>query len=316
MFFSEPAVAESGGKVFIFSGYGGTTTKGLYHQIGLEYQKKGVEPVYVEIDWDTDSVVDYVRQGRDSVLAEKEGPIFFYGFSMGGLVALSLCEEFKPVSVIVSSVAPFFEEDIRPLNWYHPHKLYNWYLFGDSKSTIFQKLVSDINALDTSVEILVGSEENERLKKRSRILSSSLVRGTLTEMVGVSHGISKHNHIDYIVDAVNKIPAVRNETKALHTNLAISGISGKWMHVGKPAIVEFNMKDGEAHIYQHDEADSAGLNLIKDITPSSSDENSWIGIMFDGYQNKYVEVSIKQVSDDFLTIATVDEVEVLRLKRE
>lgn len=205
LFLSNDVMVNSGGKVFIFSGYKGSTNKALYHQIGIAFRKKGVNPVFVEIDWETDDIMDYVNQGRIIVQAEQEGPIYFYGFSMGGLIALSLCQEFAPKSVIVSSVAPFFEEDILPLAWFNPHKIYNWYLFGDSKSTVFEKLVTDINSLNTQVEILVGTEENSLLIDRSRGLSARLIRGNLIEMEGVSHGLSKPNHINYVIDAVNRL---------------------------------------------------------------------------------------------------------------
>ena len=90
-------------------------------------------------------------------------------------------------------------------------------------------------------------------------------------------------------------------------------ISGKWKHDSKPAIIDFDIDAGKAFFYQHEQADSAGLNLIKDIRHSSN--RLWVGNMFDGYQNKYVKVSISQISDNVLSIFTEDQNEVLRLER-
>jgi pimeloyl-ACP methyl ester carboxylesterase len=99
------------------------------------------------------------------------------------------------------------------------------------------------------------------------------------------------------------------------TSLQLADLSGKWRHTSKPAVIQFNMNTKGAMVFQHDEAASAGLNLIKDITKHQSDDKRWIGDMYNAYQDKYVEVSINMLSTNLLSISSRDGKEVLRLKR-
>jgi hypothetical protein len=93
-----------------------------------------------------------------------------------------------------------------------------------------------------------------------------------------------------------------------------SGIDGKWRHSIKPAIIEFNLGANTAVIFQHNEADSAGFNLIKNISRLDNLSEQWVAEMYDGYQGKYVAVSIVKAGNK-LRIMTEDGVEVLVLVR-
>ncbi len=188
--------------VFILSGYGSSTSKELYQKIGEEYKKAGIAPLYIEIDWATGDILDYIAQARSYMVKCDATEKYFYGFSMGGLIALALAAEEAPVSAVVSSIAPFFEEDIERLAWYSPHRLYNWWLFGNSESISEKDVVSSVNESNTKVVLLVGSEEKEVMLKRSKSLAKELSNGELEIMKGIGHGISQTGHISYIVSFV------------------------------------------------------------------------------------------------------------------
>jgi hypothetical protein len=91
-------------------------------------------------------------------------------------------------------------------------------------------------------------------------------------------------------------------------------ISGRWIHSTKPVIIQFNMESNEAFVFRHDEANSDGLNIIKNITQHKGTDSQWNGEMFDGYQGKYVNVNILK-SNNELTVFTEDGTEVLKLLR-
>lgn len=189
---------------YVLSGYGSSPSRELYQEIGAQYDESGITPVYVEIDWSTRDILDYISQARKSMAACKGSEKYFYGFSLGGLIALGLAKESAPLSVVVSSVAPFFKEDIEPLAWYSPHSLYNWWLFGESETISAKEVVSDLNKSDTKVVLLVGSEEKELMIRRSSSLAKELHNGELVVMDGVGHGISKTGHMNYIVSSINE----------------------------------------------------------------------------------------------------------------
>jgi len=203
IFGQSSSIAEEA-SAYIFAGYGSSTTKELYQQIGCEYKKNGIEPVFVEIDWSTGDIVDYIEQAKKIVSKRQESKRYFYGFSLGGLIALALSKDLEPSSIVISSVAPFFKEDIESLRWFHPQKIYNWYLFGSSESVSAEKLVSEINQTNAKVVLLVGSEEKEVMLKRSKLLANALTNGELVVMKNVGHGISEPSHMEYIIQAVNK----------------------------------------------------------------------------------------------------------------
>jgi hypothetical protein len=98
-------------------------------------------------------------------------------------------------------------------------------------------------------------------------------------------------------------------------SLFLSDISGKWQHASKPAVIQFNINTRDAIVFQHQHAASAGLNLLKNISASEDSEKQWKGEMFNGYQDKYVEVLINLDKHNSLSISTLDGKEVLLLER-
>lgn len=192
-------------KVFIFSGYGGSAGQGPYQQIGEKFRQRGIEPVYVEIDWSTGSIVDYIEQARAFVSASEAGKIYFYGFSMGGLISLALSKEFSPKAVIVSSAAAFFKEDLEPLSWFSKKKWYNWRLFAFSDTVSIQELTTAINKSATKLFILYGTYEEKALVNRAKSMARSLNHSELIVMPNVGHGLSKANHISYVFEIISKL---------------------------------------------------------------------------------------------------------------
>ena len=200
---SSPTVAEDA-IAFIFSGYKSSPQKELYQKIGNTFEQNGIRTEYVEIDWSTGSIHSYIEQGR-SVLKEKNADkYYFYGFSLGGLIALSLSSEFRSESVLVSSIAPFFKEDIEALSWYSPQKIYNWWNFGDSDSVALNELLARLNSQHTKVTLLVGERERDVMLNRSRYISDNLKNSRLVVMNNIGHGISEPGHMGFIVNEIQK----------------------------------------------------------------------------------------------------------------
>ncbi|MDM7862323.1 hypothetical protein QTP81_17075 [Alteromonas sp. ASW11-36] len=74
----------------------------------------------------------------------------------------------------------------------------------------------------------------------------------------------------------------------------IKGVSldGVWQHADKDAQLEFNLNSGLATVYQHGtHAENQGLTVIKELVEVENGR-TWQGMMFDGYQNTYVPVTI------------------------
>lgn len=69
-------------------------------------------------------------------------------------------------------------------------------------------------------------------------------------------------------------------------------LDGIWQHSDKDAQIKFDLSTGLATVHQHGtHAENQGLTVIKEIVASEQAE-TWQGMMFDGYQNTYVPVTI------------------------
>ncbi len=189
---------------YIISGYGSSTSKELYQNIGEAYKRQGIEPVYVEIDWNSNDIHDYLNQAKSYIDSNGGDSRYFYGFSMGGFIALSLPPSEEVKHIIASSVTPFFIEDIEHLPWYSLQKIYYWWLFGDSKSVSLSKSITDLNSYKSKVSLFAGSEEREVVISRTKKIADELDNCDVQIMNGVGHGISEPGHLNYIVEEIRK----------------------------------------------------------------------------------------------------------------
>lgn len=95
---------------------------------------------------------------------------------------------------------------------------------------------------------------------------------------------------------------------------SVVDISGNWQHTEKDAVISIDSSSGLAWIKSHaDNSGAAGLNLIKEIS-SGTQPSRWVGQMYDGYQQRYVEVTLTQ-DKDILRITDSEGKVVLTLKR-
>lgn len=93
-------------------------------------------------------------------------------------------------------------------------------------------------------------------------------------------------------------------------------IEGVWKHASKPAYIEFNLNSGISSVKEHlTHQENSGLTVIKNIVKSQSSNTEWVGEMFDGYQDKYVPVTIT-LSNQTISIFDSQNNEVLTLLKE
>ena len=189
---------------YIISGYGSSTSKELYQKVGEAYKNHGIDPVYVEIDWSSNDINDYLAQAESYIESNGGDNRFFYGFSMGGLIALVLPQSPEVKHIIVSSVTPFFRENIDPLPWYSLQKIYYWWLFGDSKSVSLSKAVSDLNFNNSKVTLLVGSREKDIVLTNTKTIARLLDDSNMQIIDNAGHGISEPGHLDVIIKSISK----------------------------------------------------------------------------------------------------------------
>lgn len=109
-----------GKTVFIIPGAGQRADMPHYQQIGELFEKQGITPAYIGINW-------RMRQSIEDCAEEAEGHIrkvleerpndqlYFLGFSIGAMVAHYLSAHYEAKAQILCSMSPFFKEDIEHL---------------------------------------------------------------------------------------------------------------------------------------------------------------------------------------------------------
>ena len=136
-----------------------------------------------------------------------------------------------------------------------------------------------------------------------------------------------HSEALYEVPSPKKVVMIKTKTLHLYavfvvsivagaSAFASSTIDGVWKHASKPALIEFNLETGTASIKEHQiHKENVGLTIIKNIVQSPESEIEWIGDMFNGYEDKYVSVTIK-LNGQSVSIFDSENNEVLKLLKE
>jgi hypothetical protein len=100
-------------------------------------------------------------------------------------------------------------------------------------------------------------------------------------------------------------------------------LDGVWKHTQKPAWLEIEFKSGvgSVSVKRHDNnPKSAGLNVIKEIKLDLNQTSLWVGQMYSGAKNDYVDVTLILINPTTLAVYESGDLnksnEILRLIRE
>lgn len=188
---------------YIIPGYGESHLRQRgYNKIAKFFEMAGIDPIHVEIDWEKNNPKkfdDYNQQFLKVYKKPKVGEVYVLGFSFGATVAFLTAVKTKPKALILCSLSPYFEEDLKDMkpSWVKFFRAN----FIDSDYS-FTKLASKIK---NTTYIMVGNQEGEICLNRARDAKDKVQDSHLIIMKGVEHKIGQKEYLDNIQKVISKL---------------------------------------------------------------------------------------------------------------
>ena len=177
-------------------------TKRAYNKVAVFFEARGIEAIHVEIDWKggkSGSFADYTEQFLKLYKKQKNAEVYMLGFSFGAVVALLVALKIKPKNLILCSLSPFFEEDlknIKPswLKWWRKHSIESNYSFS--------KLAPSIKL---EAYLIVGDKEHKSCLIRAKDAKKKLLNSHLFIAKGGKHNIGQKEYLETVNRVISKL---------------------------------------------------------------------------------------------------------------
>lgn len=184
---------------YILPGYGQSSVRGpAYIKIAKFFEARGIKPISVKIEWrknKPEKFSEYVQQFLKQYKKQKNTLTYVLGFSYGANIALLAAPKAKPNMLILCSLSPYFEEDLKTIKstWFR------WWRKNFIESDYsFDKLAQKIKNKTT---LLIGEHEDISSIKRAKDAKRKLLDSRL---IAVKNGLHKIGQKEYI-KAVEKV---------------------------------------------------------------------------------------------------------------
>lgn len=177
-------------------------TKRGYDKIAKLFEARAIEPIHVEINWKNKksvSFTDYTEQFLKLYKKQKDTEVFILGFSFGAMIAFLVASKIKPKALILCSLSPYFEEDLKNLKpawlkWWQKHSV------GDDYS--FIKLASSITS---KTYLIVGEEEHKSCLIRTKDAKRKLLNSHLFVAKGAKHNVGQMEYLETIRKVISRL---------------------------------------------------------------------------------------------------------------
>jgi len=172
--------------VFIIPAAGQKTKLSTYQEIGSYFAKRGITPAFIDIDWRwRKSIEDCAQEAelkiREIIEQKPCAELYFFGFSMGAILAHILSGHYDAKAQVLASMPPFFSDDIPRLT-YRMRFFANFFIYPGADKPRYpdNRLYSELKTY-----FLIG--ENEGKFERGELL-----------------GFRKHNYPNHEIFIVSK----------------------------------------------------------------------------------------------------------------
>lgn len=188
--------------VYVIPGFMHSTTRKEYKNVAKFFEEKGIEVVFVQIDWKYKTISDWVEQFLTKYHKNDKRKKYLFGFSYGAMIAFisSLSTEIN--TQILCSLSPYFHEDLPglPAKW---------------KKGIGKRRVKDFNKLNMSIlapkvktktYLLYGTKEGKYIEKRANDVFQRLkCEKYLMKVKDAKHDIGNKEYLKQIQKIVEKL---------------------------------------------------------------------------------------------------------------
>lgn len=178
---------------YIIPGFGHSPLRQRgYRTIGGFFEQQGITPRYVHIDWHRKTprtFGDFVRQFLKHHRTKKGQEAYVLGFSYGATVAFLSAAKVKPKALILCSLSPYFEEDLKHLKpswvrWWRKHFTDSDYSFAKLSRTVRVKTY-----------LVYGSKEHVSVAVRAKDAHLRIPKSSLHVSRGAEHKIHQREYL-------------------------------------------------------------------------------------------------------------------------
>jgi pimeloyl-ACP methyl ester carboxylesterase len=172
--------------VFIIAGLDihNTASSDKCEELRRAIQEKGHEVYPVDISWRQTTPSQFAKKFLPLYIAHKSADNIVIGNSFGAVVALLTAAELRPDKLILCSLSPFFEEDVRKKAW--PTKRHRDKLgirrLKDISNYSCEDLAEDLNRAKIKTTVMYGEREHQsspplvaRAKEMHRLVKGSKI---------------------------------------------------------------------------------------------------------------------------------------------
>lgn len=174
-----------------------------YWKIAGYFRKQKISPVIARINWKRRVMSEYVAQFQEFFIRHINAgdEVYLLGFSYGAMIAFISSVELKPKGMILCSLSPFFQEDLRTTKkWWR--NLSGKRRMIDHEKFSFTKLAYGIS---TKTIILMGDREGPEIELRSKDANRKIKRSELVVIPGVQHKIGQPEYLEKIQETIKNL---------------------------------------------------------------------------------------------------------------
>jgi esterase/lipase len=188
--------------VYIIPGFHGSAKMIRYKRIIAEFRKRGFKTSPIKITWDRRVMSDYVAEFLKQIHHNKNDKVYIFGFSLGAMIAFIVAKQVKPKALVLCSLSPFFEEDLRFVK-----KSWKKYL-GKNRLKDFEKFSFEKIAKRNKkykAYLLVGEKEDKTLSQKVKKAHQALCKSEVVIIKNAKHNIKDSKYLREISRAIDTL---------------------------------------------------------------------------------------------------------------
>lgn len=173
--------------IFIIPGFKHKPSQKAYKAIAKMLKKEGYYPIPISIPWRKTTIsqnTEYFLKEYNKIQRKKK---YILGFSLGAMIAFVASTKIKTSGLILCSLSPFFEEDLKKVQIRYLSKIKKEY-YQDFSGLQCKALAKQIKS--KKILMLYGARESKVLIKRVR-KAYAQINSTRKYLIPIQH--TEHN---------------------------------------------------------------------------------------------------------------------------
>ncbi len=173
-----------------------------YDKVAKFFEDNGIEPIHMEIDWakkKPEKFSYYTEEFLKAYKKPRNTKVYILGFSYGATIAFLTASKTKPDALILCSLSPYFEEDLKTLKkswvkWFRQHFIESDYSFKKTAPKI-----------KSPTHLIVGDKEDKACIIRAKDAKRNIANSKLSIAKNAKHKIGQKEYLAAIEKIISKL---------------------------------------------------------------------------------------------------------------